>query len=315
MISGSPKKPQTITAVNEKVLSPSQISYLNSFTFYLKVEKGMAQNSVESYHRDITDFLYFNPKAVEKYRDEDVVNFLITLQDLNLMNTSIARKRVAIKQFFLYLRDQDVAVQVDFDRIPKIKLQQHLPDFLDVDEMIRLLDSLPIETVLEFRNKVMMELLYATGMRISELLGLTIHDINQNDMMALVRGKGSKQRYVPYVDSVAELLAVYLRVQRSVLIKFKSTDVLFLNNRGDKLSRMGFWKILRNAVQTAGIKKEITPHTFRHSFATHLLEAGVNLRIVQALLGHASLNTTQIYTHVDTRYLVETHKMYHPRAK
>jgi integrase/recombinase XerD len=151
-------------------------------------------------------------------------------------------------------------------------------------------------------------------LRISELLGLTIHDIIYNDKVILIRGKGSKQRYVPVLENVLELVGNYITQTRPVLLKFKKNDTVFLNKDGGKMSRMGFWKILRAAVLNAGLQKDITPHTFRHSFATHLLEAGVNLRIVQTLLGHASLNTTQIYTHVDTRYLVETHRMYHPRA-
>ncbi len=175
--------------------------------------------------------------------------------------------------------------------------------------MLDLLDSLPIGTTLEYRNKAMLELLYATGTRISELLGITLHDINSNEKLILVRGKGNKQRYVPYADSVAEILTQYIQKHRPVLLKFKNSDVLFLNSRGGKLSRMGFWKILRQQALNAGIRKHLTPHTFRHSFATHLLEAGVNLRIVQELLGHASIDTTQIYTHVDTKYLIETHRM------
>ncbi len=274
----------------------------------------MAKNSVESYGRDLHDFLGFIQKPVNAYTASDIVSYFVTLQQIGLVNTSLARKRVAIKQFFLYLSKQDVETKVDFDLVPKIKVGQHLPDFLTVDEMFKLLDSLPLENPLQIRNQAMMELLYATGFRISELLGLTVHDIIYNDKVILVRGKGSKQRYVPVLENVLDLVVTYINQVRPVLLKFKKNDFIFLNKDGGKMSRMGFWKILQAAVLQADLKKDITPHTFRHSFATHLLEAGVNLRIVQTLLGHASLNTTQIYTHVDTRYLVETHRMYHPRA-
>lgn len=274
----------------------------------------MAENSVESYRRDMEDFLRYNPKPVTGFTASDIVSYFVTLQSIGLVNTSIARKRVAIKQFFLYLSRQEIDIKVDFDQVPKIKISQHLPDFLSVDEMFKLLDSLPVEMPLQIRNKAMMELLYATGLRISELLGLTIHDIVYADKVILIRGKGSKQRYVPVLDNVLELVVSYISNVRPILLKFKKNDYIFLNHLGNKMSRMGFWKILQIAVVNAGLKKDITPHTFRHSFATHLLEAGVNLRIVQTLLGHSSLNTTQIYTHVDTRYLVETHRMYHPRA-
>lgn len=274
----------------------------------------MAENSVESYRRDMEDFLRYHPKPVTAFTAGDIVSYFVTLQSIGLVNTSLARKRVAIKQFFLYLSRQEIDIKVDFDQVPKIKIGQHLPDFLSVDEMFKLLDSLPLETPLQIRNKAMMELLYATGLRISELLGLTIHDIVYADKVILIRGKGSKQRYVPVLDNVLELVVSYISNVRPILLKLKKNDFIFLNHLGNKMSRMGFWKILQLAVLNAGLKKDITPHTFRHSFATHLLEAGVNLRIVQTLLGHSSLNTTQIYTHVDTRYLVETHRMYHPRA-
>lgn len=274
----------------------------------------MAKNSVESYRMDLEDFLHNNPLPITKYTANDVVSYFVTLQSIGLVNTSLARKRVAIKQFFSYLYKQDIDVNVDFDLVPKIKIGKHLPDFLTIEEMFKLLDSLPLETPLQIRNKAMMELLYATGLRISELLGLTLHDIIVNDKVILVRGKGSKQRYVPVLDNVLDMVLSYIAQVRPVLIKFKKNDYLFLNNAGNKMSRMGFWKILQQSVLKAGLKKDITPHTFRHSFATHLLEAGVNLRIVQTLLGHSSLNTTQIYTHVDTKYLVETHRLFHPRA-
>ena len=310
----SPKNPPIIRLATDDKLNAELISHLNSFVYYLTVEKGMAENSVESYSRDVRDFLEYNPQHLYEYTAQDITVYLTDLMETGLINTSVARKRVALKQFFTFLEDNGENIQADFAQVPKIKIGQHLPDYLDVETMLKLLDGLPTSTTLEKRNKVMLELLYATGMRISELLNLTIHDINFSEQVILVRGKGSKQRFVPFVDSVAFLLQEYLKEVRPALLKFEHTDILFLNNRSQKLSRMGFWKILRKITQEAGLKQEITPHTFRHSFATHLLEAGVNLRIVQALLGHSSLNTTQIYTHIDTRYLVETHRMYHPRA-
>jgi len=326
MTSASRRKRQTTTAVsNTEHLPARQTSLINSFCYYLTVEKGMAENSVVSYRRDIRDFLGFDPQEVGDYQATHIVDYLSALQQIGLENTTLARKRVALKQFFSYLKAEYADsyltsaggkrfFDIDFDLVPTIKPSQHLPDVLSVDEMMKLLDSLPTATILEKRTKVMLELLYATGMRISELLGLTIHDINATDQVILVRGKGRKQRFVPYFDAISDLLKAYISQTRPVLMKFKNTDILFLNSRAGRMSRMGFWKILRNAVIQTGIRKDVTPHTFRHSFATHLLEAGVNLRIVQTLLGHSSLNTTQIYTHVDMRYLKETHRMYHPRA-
>jgi len=274
----------------------------------------MAKNSIDSYRQDIRDFLRFEEKEIGSYTTENLTRYLLTLQELGLVNTSIARKRVALGQFFAFLKDNEIPIKVDLDLVPRIKLGMHLPDFLTVEEMFTLLGSLPLNNPLDIRNKLMMELLYATGMRISELLGLSLHDLNLSDRVILVHGKGSKQRFVPFVKSLDELFARYLKQARPVLLKLKQSEYLFLNNRGGKMSRMGFWKILKLAVLKANIKKDVTPHTFRHSFATHLLEGGVNLRIVQALLGHASIDTTQIYTHVDMRKLIETHTLYHPRA-
>ena len=274
----------------------------------------MAANSIAAYEQDVRDFLGFEQKGAGEYSADDVTKYLITLQELGMANSSMARKRVAIKQFFDYLLVSDYPLKMDFDLVPQIQIGEHLPDTLSVEEMKLLLDSLPIDDRLSYRNKVMLELLYATGMRSSELLGLTIHDLKREQGMILVRGKGSKQRYVPYIKALDPLLDKYLAVHRPALLGIRQNDILFLNRNGGPLSRMGFWKMLRQAVIKAGIKRDISPHTFRHSFATHLLEAGVSLRVVQNLLGHSSINTTQIYTHVDTRWLVETHRQYHPRT-
>ncbi|MCB5258981.1 MAG: tyrosine recombinase [Candidatus Cloacimonetes bacterium] len=305
-----PKKLRTIKAE----IDSSKQSLLSAFLYHLKVERGMAANSIEAYERDIKDFLVYTQESVSNCSAQDLIEYLSLLQDMGLQNSSLARKRVAIKQFFDYHLQNDHPVSLDFDMVPAIGIGSYLPDTLSVEEMRLLLDSLATDSSLAYRNKVMMELLYATGMRISELLGLTIHDLNTSQHMILVQGKGSKQRYVPYIKRLDPLLDVYLKVHRPILQQIKQGDILFLNRFGNKLSRMGFWKILKEATIKAGIKHDISPHTFRHSFATHLLEAGVNLRIVQSLLGHSSINTTQIYTHVDMRLLIETHKQYHPRA-
>ncbi|MDD2506501.1 MAG: tyrosine recombinase [Candidatus Cloacimonetes bacterium] len=305
-----PKKLQTIIVE----IDPSHIAMLSSFLYHLKVERGMAKNSIEAYERDIKDFLAFEVKALGDYLPDDVVKYLSALQEMGMEKSSLRRKRVAIKQFFDFLLENDYPLKLDFDMVPAIKTENYMPDTISVEEMKQLLDGLPLNDSLDVRNKLMMELLYATGMRISELLGLSIHDLKREQHIVLVRGKGSKQRYVPYLKSLDPLLDSYLSTHRPILLKFNQSDVLFLNRFSKKLSRMGFWKILREAVVKAGIKHDISPHTFRHSFATHLLEAGVNLRIVQSLLGHSSINTTQIYTHVDMRWLVETHRQFHPRA-
>lgn len=274
----------------------------------------MAKNSVDAYTLDLKDFLSFTDLAIENISHKEVVAYLNEASLLGLQSSSLARKRAAIHQFFCYLIDADLPTVMDFDKVPRIKVGKQLPEVLDVDVMLSFLDGLPLENSLDYRNKLMMELLYATGMRVSEMLGLTLRDLNLEERLILVQGKGSKERLVPFVSSLDQLFSLYLAAHRPAILKFKRSDYLFLNTRGDRLSRQGFWKILKFAAINAGIKHEFTPHTFRHSFATHLLEAGVNLRVVQELLGHASLNTTQIYTHINTKFLIETHKLYHPRA-
>lgn len=305
-----PKKLQTIKVEIE----PKLLSLLDGFLFHLKVERGMASNSIDAYESDLRDFLGYYQKEPQQFTDKDISAYLLVLQELGMQNSTLARKRIAIKQFFDFLLENDYEIGINFDLVPKIRIGQSLPDTLSVEDMAQLLDSIEMDSHLGFRNKLMLELLYATGMRVSELLGLTLHDVFFDQNMILVRGKGSKQRYVPYLKSLDPLFETYLKVHRPAILKHRQSERIFLNQYGKPLSRIGFWKMLQKACLLAGIKAEVSPHTFRHSFATHLLEAGVNLRMVQNLLGHSSINTTQIYTHIDMRRLIETHKLYHPRA-
>lgn len=314
MISGSPKRHPITKAVKNKPNLPVSLALLEDFIFFIKVEKGMAENSVLSYERDVRDFLAWNSMPVENTTCSEVIEYLTLLDEIGLISSSLARKRAALNQFFRFLEETSIPNSMDFDKVPRIRVSKKLPDYLDVDTMLQFLDSLPMESTLDVRNKLMMETLYATGMRISELLSLCLNNLNRVERVFLVHGKGDKQRYVPYVQSLETLLDIYLNAHRPALLKMKRNDFLFLNGRGDQLSRQGFWKILKAAALKAKIRQQFTPHTFRHSFATHLLEAGVNLRVVQELLGHASLNTTQIYTHVNIKYLIESHRQYHPRG-
>jgi integrase/recombinase XerD len=282
----------------------------------LKIEKGLSENSIESYKRDLLDFLLYddNRVSLSDYTSDDILNYLVSLQEIGLQNTSIARKRSALKSFFIFMHEEGEKIDVDFDAIPSIKYSQKLPDVLSVDEMLLLLRSVEPVDYTSLRNRAMMEILYACGMRVSEMLSLSIHHIDWKEKLVLIHGKGRKQRIVPMADIAFDFILKYKEEARSELKKHRETDIFFLNRFGRQMSRMGFWKILQEAALKAGIKSHISPHTFRHSFATHLLEAGANLRIVQELLGHASLNTTQIYTNIDTSHLIEVHRMYHPRG-
>lgn len=274
----------------------------------------MAENSIAAYEADLRDFILFNPKDATKYEAEDITEYLLTLQETGLESSSLARKRIALKQFFDFLMENDYDIEIDFELVPRISVKAGLPDVLSVEEMKTLLDSIKTDSPLGHRNKLMIELLYATGLRVSELVGLSLHDLFFDQQMILVRGKGSKQRYVPYINVLDPLFESYINIHRPALLRHKQSELLFLNKNGGGLSRMGVWKVLQKQCLDAKLDRQISPHTIRHSFATHLLEAGVNLRIVQNLLGHSSINTTQIYTHIDMRRLIETHKTYHPRA-
>ena len=295
-------------------LSPHNLAHLNSFQYHLKVEKGLSTNSVENYVRDVRDLLIFLQKNSETIHSSGITNYFVNLQELGISNSSAARKRSSIRSYFKFLKEEEIKVSLNIDDIPRIRYSQKLPDVLTVREMLRLLDGIQTESVIGKRNKAMLELMYACGLRITETINLTIHDIFWDENLIRIMGKGGKQRIVPIARHSLDFVTGYKNNARKILKKEKDTDILFLNRFGNKLSRMGVWKIIDKLTITMGIQKHVSPHTFRHSFATHLLEAGANLRIVQMLLGHASINTTQIYTNIDTNFIVKEHKLYHPRS-
>ena len=295
-------------------LSKHNRALLQNYQYHLKVEKGLSKNSIESYENDICNLLSEVEKDIEKITNKDIINFFVTLQEIGLTNSTIARKRSSIRSFLKFLIEEEVGISADVDDIPSIKSSQRLPDVLSVKQMIKLLDSIPTEKPTEMRNKAMLELMYATGIRISETIDLSMHDVYWDDKLVRVMGKGGKQRVVPIAQVSMNYLKEYFDSARSLLRKDKNTDILFLNKFGNKLSRMGVWKVIDKITKEAGISKHVSPHTFRHSFATHLLEAGANLRVVQMLLGHSSINTTQIYINIDNTFIMQEHRLYHPRG-
>ena len=280
----------------------------------MKVEKGLSQNSVESYRYDVYDCLLYLDKKAETITVNDIIDFFVKLQELGLSSSSIARKRSALCSFYKFLQEEEIEVKLNFDDVPTVKFSQKLPDVLSVNEMMKLLDSISTDNAIAMRNKAMLELMYASGLRISETINLSIHDFIWDERLARVLGKGSKQRVVPIAEKSFEFIMQYRKEGRPALKKSLETDIFFLNRFGKKLSRMGVWKLIDKLTLECGIKKHVSPHTFRHSFATHLLEAGANLRVVQLLLGHASINTTQIYTNIDSKFIQKEHKLYHPRG-
>ncbi|MFO7896667.1 MAG: tyrosine recombinase [Candidatus Cloacimonadales bacterium] len=297
-----------------KKIEAHNLAYLNNFRYHLRVEKGLSENSISSYFSDLQDFLGYAELPLEQIKLKEVIDYFVELQHLGLENSTIARKRSSIKAFVKFLEEEDVSLQLNFSQVPPIKYSQKLPDVLSVREMLKLLDSIDRSTALGVRNKAMLELMYACGLRISEVIDLTIHDIIWEENLLRVTGKGSKQRVVPIAEESLAYLEHYYRQSRQELLKEKQNAQLFLNRFGNKLSRMGIWKILDKQAKLAGLAQHVSPHTMRHSFATHLLEAGANLRVVQMLLGHASINTTQIYTNIDNRFIIKEHRLYHPRG-
>ena len=305
---GNQKKLLSIT------LSTRTLSLINSFIFFIKTEKGLTENTIYNYRSDLEDFFDFVENEPQKVTNNNVVDYFSTLKEVGAGNNTLARKRSTLKSFFSFLLDENEELLIVPADMPQISYKQHIPDVLSVDEMLHLLDSIPLETKLDYRNKAMMELMYATGIRISEILDLTLNDVFWDQRIIRVMGKGRKERHIPIAENSFDFLERYYQSYRPFFIREIDNHLVFLNYTGRKMSRMGFWKILQSLALAAGIKKHISPHTIRHSFATHLLEAGANLRIVQTLLGHSSINTTQIYTNIDLSYIKENHSMYHPRS-
>ena len=286
---------------------------LNAFKFYLQVEKGLSENTISNYLSDIKEFIDYKKKKLEDYNADDILDFLSALSDLGIKNSSIARKRSSLKAIFDFLAEDFEKIIINFDLIPSVKFKRNFPDVLSEREMFKLLDAIDTSSVLGYRNKAIIELMYASGLRVSELINLSVHDVNWTEKVIRIFGKGNKLRVVPVADISLDFVKKYYTLYRPLLLKTKQTDILFLNKFGDKLSRMGIWKMLKKEAIKAKIKNKISPHTIRHSFATHLLERGANLRVIQILLGHESINTTQIYTNIDTKYIIKQHKKYHPR--
>jgi len=294
-------------------LSKHNRALLKNYQYHLKVEKGLSENSIVSYENDICNLLTQEEKNIEDITNKDIINFFVTLQEIGLTNSTIARKRSSIRSYLKFLIEEGIDILADVDDIPSIKPAHRIPDVLNIKQMLKLLDSILKEKPTDLRNKAMLELMYATGIRISEAINLSMHDVFWDEKLIRVLGKGGKQRVVPIADKSLKFLVEYFETARPLIRKDKDTDILFLNRFGNRLSRMGVWKMIDRITLEAGISKHVSPHTFRHSFATHLLEAGANLRVVQMLLGHSSINTTQIYINIDNSFIKQEHRLYHPR--
>ena len=291
---------------------------LDQFLHYLVVEKGLSKNTIEAYSHDLSRFLdYLREKGVKQCRDIgkfDIRGFLLSLKRKNLSTKSIGRDLSAIRTFFRFLIQEGILETNPIEDLESPKVAKKLPEILSLKEIEQILEQPDLQTPLGIRDRAMLEMLYATGMRVSELTHLPTHQVNLEGGYVLLYGKGSKERIVPLGSEAMKWVAVYLGTARGILAKRKESPFLFINRSGKGMSRQGFWKNLRDYAQRAGLRKRITPHLLRHSFASHLLERGADLRSVQMMLGHVDISTTQIYTHVTGERLKKVHKQYHPRG-
>jgi integrase/recombinase XerD len=291
---------------------------LDQFLHYLIVEKGLSKNTIEAYSHGLTRFLnHLREKGVQEIREVakfHIRGFLLALRGKNLNAKSIVRNLVAIRTFFRFLIQEGVLGSNPVEELESPKVAKTLPEILSLEEIEQILEQPNLQTPLGTRDRAMLEMLYATGMRVSELTQLPIHQVNLEGGYVLLYGKGSKERIVPLGAEAMKWVTVYLKTARGILSKGKENPSLFINRSGKGMSRQRFWKSLKDYARRAGLRKRITPHLLRHSFASHLLERGADLRSVQMMLGHADISTTQIYTHVTGERLKKVHKQYHPRG-
>ena len=300
---------------NNPELSEKDISLINKYKFYLQFEKGLSANSILAYERDIKQFAQEKSKNdLTKITSDDVIAFMNFLYSRGASDKTVARKRSSLANFYKFLYIEQLISEPIFERFPSPKVSASLPDVLSIEEVDALINAVERTDEYGTRDRAILEFLYSTGARISEMLDVRIGDLYLDEKIVRLFGKGRKERYVPISQTALTYCENYIDNARQKLLKYKQNNILFLNRFGNKLSRMGCWKIIDKYANQAGIKTHVSPHTLRHSFATHLLQGGANLRIVQTLLGHSSISTTQIYTNIDRNYLKEIHSLYHPRA-
>jgi integrase/recombinase XerD len=292
---------------------------LTKYLDYLLIERGVAGNTLESYGRDLRRFILFIEDScgitdIKKVTSDEIIGYLTRLKDEGLAANSMNRALAALRGFYKYLLREKIIELNPLVNIELAKVWMKLPDTISKHEMNTILEQPGDQSNPAIRNTAMLELLYATGIRVSELINLTMNSINWQVGFIVVMGKGSKERIVPVGKVAYDCTRRYVDEVRPKLMQKKSTDVLFLNRFGEKFTRQGFWKIVVACAKKAGLHKKVYPHTFRHSFASHLLEGGADLRTVQVMLGHSDISTTQIYTHITRERLKEVHQKFHPRS-
>lgn len=289
------------------------------YEYYLKREKGLSANTVSAYIKDIEQYLNHLEKhrkinKVSLIKKDDILAFLKALKQNELSTESIYRKLSSIKGFHKFLLLEDEVIEDVSYNIASPKREKKIPEVLTVDEVLKMIESIQGTDPIKMRNLALIETIYGSGLRVSELLNLKVSDVHLTAKYVKIIGKGNKERHVPLGDMSINALREYLTKARAQLIKTEN-NYLFVNQYGNKLSRQGFYKLLQKISHDLGITKEVSPHTLRHSFATHLLENGVDLKTLQELLGHEDISTTQIYTHISKKHLHDAYLKTHPRAK
>ena len=302
-----------------KLIAPEFESFLKDYLSTLKLERNLSENTLISYRNDISSLFEFltdmGIKDLNSVNSKVLTEFFKLIGNIGLSNTSTARYFSSLKGFFNFLSNSNYIEANPVEKLSPPKIGRKLPSVLSINEIEKILSAVSGEDKLTLRDRAVLETFYACGLRISELINIKLSDLYFDDEIIRVIGKGNKERIVPIGRSAIEHINNYLQKCRPLLEKKgKSLNFLFLNVRGTKLSRMGVWKIVDFYVKEAKVNKKVHPHTFRHTFATHLLEGGADLRAVQEMLGHSSISTTQIYTHVDRDFIKQEHKMYHPRG-
>ena len=298
---------------------------VEQFLDYLSVERGSPANTISSYRTDLLQFAVYFSRDVDEIttgtfdeiRPTVIAEFAVTLRNSGLKPNSTSRKIAAIRSFFAYLHNEGLISKDPSQEVPLPKLGKSLPNILTI-EQARNLVTIPLKTSSSnsaVRDEAMLQLSYASGLRVTELVGLNLENVDIKSQRVRCMGKGQKERIVPFHNQASERIQLYLDTARPIFDKNGSSEALFLNQRGGQITRQGFWVILKKYAEINGLSDAITPHTLRHSFATHLLQGGAPLRHVQELLGHASISTTQIYTHLTTDFLREEYETAHPRAR
>lgn len=292
---------------------------IEEYLHYLTIERGLSSNTKQSYARDLMQYYHFLvERNITQWQNVDrylVLDFLETMQKAGKSTATVTRMISSLRRFHQFLRQERVTDHDPMQHIDTPKKQQKLPDTLSLEEVERLIQTPDTKTILGIRDRALLEVMYATGLRVSEVINLRLSDVHLNMALLQTIGKGEKERIVPLGDLAIDWIERYLDEARPLLVgKHPDETALFVNHHGKMLSRQGVWKNLKQIVREAGIFKTVTPHTLRHSFATHLLENGADLRTVQELLGHADISTTQIYTHITKKRMTEVYKQYFPRA-